>query len=192
MSDIKINKRGRPRSFTLDYGLDVATSLFVELGYKNVTISMLCDALNVPPTSIYASYKNKSNLYALCLENYFKKYTQYISVNCNKAALLSDYLRYCLESSIEFYINENNSHGCLLLTSEKMLSEQSINDVKLAKYTELAIFFSKHIKHYTYQNETELANLLLTMLAGVSTQVQRGLSYDEIITSVEFFCDSFS
>ncbi len=62
--------RGRPRKFDLEAGLSTALTLFSRHGYNAVGISEICGALGITPTSLYAAYASKFNLFQQAINRY--------------------------------------------------------------------------------------------------------------------------
>ena len=62
--------RGRPRAFDRVQALDTAIALFWRNGYEGVSIADLTAAMGISPTSLYAAFGNKADLYREALERY--------------------------------------------------------------------------------------------------------------------------
>jgi AcrR family transcriptional regulator len=62
--------RGRPRAFDRDQALDTAIALFWRSGYEGVSIADLTAAMGISPTSLYAAFGAKADLYREALERY--------------------------------------------------------------------------------------------------------------------------
>jgi AcrR family transcriptional regulator len=62
--------RGRPRAFDRGQALGTAMELFWRHGYEGVSITDLTQAMGVSPTSLYAAFGSKAELYREALECY--------------------------------------------------------------------------------------------------------------------------
>lgn len=68
--DIKKRGRGRPRDFDREKALDAALTLFWQHGYDGTSMSDLTEAMGISPSSLYAAFGNKEQLYALTVDRY--------------------------------------------------------------------------------------------------------------------------
>lgn len=66
--------RGRPRVFDRNAALGTAMKLFWVKGYEATSISDLTSALGIGPTSLYAAFGSKEQLYAEALKLYSTSY----------------------------------------------------------------------------------------------------------------------
>ncbi|HLR96704.1 MAG TPA: TetR/AcrR family transcriptional regulator [Jiangellaceae bacterium] len=62
--------RGRPRNFDRDAALRTAMDLFWRRGYEGVSVAMLTEALGITPTSLYAAFGSKAELFDEAIELY--------------------------------------------------------------------------------------------------------------------------
>lgn len=62
--------RGRPRTFDRDAALRAAMELFWRRGYEGVSIAMLTETLGITPTSLYAAFGSKDELFDEAVELY--------------------------------------------------------------------------------------------------------------------------
>lgn len=67
-------QRGRPRVFDRGLALETAMKLFWVKGFEATSISDLTAALGIGPTSLYAAFGSKEQLYAEALELYSASY----------------------------------------------------------------------------------------------------------------------
>lgn len=62
--------RGRPRTFDRDVALHTAMELFWRRGYEGVSVAMLTETLGITPTSLYAAFGSKEELFDEAIELY--------------------------------------------------------------------------------------------------------------------------
>ncbi|EHR58961.1 TetR/AcrR family transcriptional regulator [Saccharomonospora cyanea] len=62
--------RGRPRAFDRDAALRTAMKLFWRRGYEGVSVAMLTQELGITPTSLYAAFGSKNELFDEAIELY--------------------------------------------------------------------------------------------------------------------------
>ena len=64
------SRRGRPRTFDKDVALTAAMLLFWERGYEGVSMDDLTKAMAISPSSLYASFGSKEELFLKTLDKY--------------------------------------------------------------------------------------------------------------------------
>lgn len=69
--------RGRPRTFDRDVVLTAAMLLFWERGYEGVSMDGLTEAMGISPSSLYASFGSKEELFLTALDKYEKEIGMY-------------------------------------------------------------------------------------------------------------------
>lgn len=78
--------RGRPRAFDREAALTTAMRLFWIKGYEATSIADLTKAMGVGPTSLYAAFGSKDELYAEALRFYSVTYEDLVLGRFRKAA----------------------------------------------------------------------------------------------------------
>src|SRR3954471_3934053 len=71
--------RGRPREFDTERALDAALDLFWRRGYEGTSLSALTEAVGVTPTSLYAAFGNKEELFRRVVERYVRGPANYLA-----------------------------------------------------------------------------------------------------------------
>ncbi len=106
--------RGRPREFDTDRALDAALALFWRHGYEGTSLSALTDAVGVTPTSLYAAFGNKEELFKKVVDRYIHGPANYLH-----RAIAQPTARKVAESAlagaIDMVMNPNHPDGCLLV-----------------------------------------------------------------------------
>src|SRR5205085_3458387 len=70
--------KGRPREFDADAALDAALALFWRHGYEGTSLAALTDAVGVTPTSLYAAFGNKEELFRQVVDRYIRGPANYL------------------------------------------------------------------------------------------------------------------
>src|SRR5215475_2760669 len=70
-------RRGRPRSFDQETALRQAMFLFWERGYEGVAMDDLTAAMGISPSSLYATFGSKEQLFLTALDTYEREYGMY-------------------------------------------------------------------------------------------------------------------
>lgn len=86
--------------------LDAAREMFVEEGYKNVSMRKIADKIGYSPTTIYLYFKDKSDLFYQICEETFARLTQ----NIKAIQQLSDNPLEKLRSSLREYVHFGLKH----------------------------------------------------------------------------------
>lgn len=81
-----IRGRGRPRAFDREAALTQAVRLFWVKGYEATSISDLTQAMGIGPTSLYAAFGSKDDLYTEALRHYSVTYEDLVLGRFRKAA----------------------------------------------------------------------------------------------------------
>jgi len=74
VSERASGRRGRPRVFDRNAALETAMKLFWVKGYEATSVTDLTTALGIGPTSLYAAFGSKEQLYAEALKLYSTSY----------------------------------------------------------------------------------------------------------------------
>ncbi|MEU3274849.1 TetR/AcrR family transcriptional regulator [Saccharomonospora sp. NPDC006951] len=108
--------RGRPRSFDKEAALRTAMELFWRRGYEGVSVAMLTEALGITPTSLYAAFGSKGELFDAAIELYE---TQGPSPT-DRALLLAgarDAIEGLLRGNADAYTDARTPPGCMVALS---------------------------------------------------------------------------
>lgn len=82
--------RGRPRAFDREAALAQAMRLFWIKGYEATSIADLTNALGVGPTSLYAAFGSKDELYAEAMRFYSETYEHLVLGSFRKAVTVRE------------------------------------------------------------------------------------------------------
>lgn len=108
--------RGRPRAFDREAALAEAMRLFWIKGYEATSIADLTEALGVGPTSLYAAFGSKDDLYAEALRHYSSTYAHLTLGRFREAATARDAaLAFLYDSAAAMTGADCNlPHGCMV------------------------------------------------------------------------------
>ncbi|MEC7119774.1 MAG: TetR/AcrR family transcriptional regulator [Pseudomonadota bacterium] len=139
------NKKGRPPAFDRQTALAQAKQLFWTLGYEATSIHDLTQAMGISPSSLYAAFGSKANLFQEVLQNYtaqnacsihrfFEQYTDY---RCAMAAYLQqiaiqltqpDHPRGCMVTSAATNCKPASQDIVDQLTKQRIQQRQILQD----------------------------------------------------------------
>jgi len=108
-------KLGRPTGFDKDVALDVAMRLFWERGYEGTSIADLSQAMGIHPSSIYAAFGDKQELFALAAKRYADIPAQYM-VKALEQPTLRGFILAAFDNTVEFLGSKEHPSSCFTLT----------------------------------------------------------------------------
>jgi AcrR family transcriptional regulator len=186
-------KKGRPLSFDRDRALHQAMLLFWRHGYESTSLNDLTTALNVPPSSIYAVFKDKKNLF-------LESVALYVSGPITSKTIIDDAATgfeaafQLLKAAAVGFTGADTPAGCLLATSAISCSNAA-SDVQSAlaaiRYdieAQLRDKIEQSIKlgHLPMSADAEvLAANTLAVIQGLSTLARDGASRNKVLKIAE-------
>ncbi|MFW5417882.1 TetR/AcrR family transcriptional regulator [Nocardiopsis sp. CNT-189] len=108
--------RGRPRRFDRDAALATAMELFWRHGYEGASLTMLTSAMGITPTSLYAAFGSKDDLFREAVRLYNSPERSAIP----KALALPrtrDAVEALLRESADAYTDPATPAGCMVFTA---------------------------------------------------------------------------
>jgi AcrR family transcriptional regulator len=180
--------RGRPREFDTEQALDAALALFWRRGYEGTSLSALTRAIGVTPTSLYAAFGNKEQLFKRVVERYLRGPANYL-----QRALAEPTARRVAEAAmagaIDMVMDPKHPDGCLLvngaLACDPALApvREELSRRRFAAEAAVRRRFSRAVGEGDLASEDEarrLASFLMTVIWGLSVQAARGASRAEL------------
>jgi AcrR family transcriptional regulator len=108
-------KLGRPAEFDKEAALDVAMRLFWERGYEGTSMADLSQAMGIHPSSIYAAFGDKQELFALAAKRYADVPAQYM-VKALEQPTFRDFILAAFDNTVEFLGSKEHPSSCFTLT----------------------------------------------------------------------------
>ena len=184
-------KRGRPRKFDSQKGIEISKKLFWQYGFDGLGVAKICGTLNITPTSLYCTYKNKFNLFALVLNDYKNDYLVGLIDILKGSESVADVFRGTLEYSLHFYTQKDNPPGCLLLNSCAQSNNKQVLDLSKKEKQELGNIIAQRLSQLGSDNADELSSVIITLLYGFSSEARAGKTSDDLFVTLEFLCATF-
>ena len=181
-------KTGRPISFDKDVAIEAAMLLFWERGYEGTSMADLTQAMGLNPSSIYAAFGDKHELFQLAVKRYMEVRAQY-AVKALEEPTLEKFIRALFSNTVEFLTTPGHPPTCMTLAGAVgcSLSATSARDLmtEIRKQNQAAIKerllaarksgeLSKEISVDDY------ARYLSTIIAGLSIQAANGSTKVEL------------
>src|SRR4051794_38802871 len=106
--------RGRPREFDTERALDAALDLFWKHGYEGTSLSALTEAVGVTPTSLYAAFGNKEELFKRVVDRYVAGPANYLH-RAIEEPTARQVAETALSGAIDMVMDPKHPDGCLLV-----------------------------------------------------------------------------
>jgi AcrR family transcriptional regulator len=106
--------RGRPRGFDRDAALSRAMELFWERGYDETSLDDLTRAMRINPSSLYATFGDKEQLYRAALSRYLESRRKYVWHVLDDPVPTRRALRKVLEAAAGEITRPGQPAGCML------------------------------------------------------------------------------
>ncbi|WP_144948789.1 TetR/AcrR family transcriptional regulator [Pseudomonas oryzihabitans] len=178
----KIATRGRPRRFDPDEAIVQAQRLFHEKGYDGVSVADLTQALGIRPPSFYAAFGSKLELYQRVLERYISTGAVLLHEILDGEQSLAVALTRVLEEAARSYVADPSSTGCLVLEGTHSDDPQARAAADRHHQTAQALIRT-HIAGRQPQRAQELADFVITTMAGLSASARHGQSLERLLAS---------
>lgn len=179
--------RGRPRRFDRDMALRTAMMLFWEHGYEGTSMSMLTSAMGITPTSLYAAFGGKDQLFREAVELYNS-----VDNSPTDAALEETTTRGAIEAMLrmnaEAYIDPETPQGCMVVLAGLNLATGNehvgryLAECRRRDYTKVLERVERGITEGELPQElapSVVASYSLTVLHGLSIQARDGCTRDQ-------------
>ncbi|WP_295466309.1 TetR/AcrR family transcriptional regulator [uncultured Pseudomonas sp.] len=174
--------RGRPRRFDPDEALVQAQRLFHEKGYDGVSVADLTQALGIRPPSFYAAFGSKLELYQRVLERYISNGALLLRQILEAEQSLAVALTQVLEEAARSYAVDPGATGCLVLEGTRSDDPQA--RAAADRYHQAAqALIRARIAACQPQRAEELADFVITTMAGLSASARHGQSVERLLAS---------
>lgn len=186
-------KTGRPIGFDRDAALEAAMLLFWERGYEGTSMADLTQAMDLNPSSIYAVFGDKQELFALAAKQYVDVLAQYM-VKALKQPTLRAFILAAFDNTVEFLGSKEHPSSCFTLTGamscgtdtepakllmrEMRLHNEAAIKARLLKARKAGEFPEK-------ENLDDYTRYLSSLLSGLAVQAANGSTKAELKRTAE-------
>ena len=180
--------RGRPREFDAEQALDRALDLFWKHGYEGTSLSALTGAVGVTPTSLYAAFGNKEELFRRVVDRYVRGPANYLGRAIAEPTAKA-VAEAALAGAIDMVMNPKHPDGCLLvhgaLASHPELAavRAELSGRRAAAEAAVRRRFVRAVADGELASEADaerLATFLMTVIWGLSVQAAGGASRTDL------------
>jgi len=182
--------RGRPRAFDREAALAQAMRLFWVKGYEATSIADLTEVMGVGPTSLYAAFGSKDELYAEALRFYSATYEDLVLGRFRKAATARDAaLAYLRDSAAAVTGSDCDlPHGCMVtLGTVGSDGHAELSDLMRAARGSAFDLLRARLEEAVSEGELpksvdviELARFLQTVQSGMAIRARDGADRSEL------------
>jgi AcrR family transcriptional regulator len=174
--------RGRPREFDTEQALDSALALFWRNGYEGTSLSALTEAVGVTPTSLYAAFGNKEELFKRVVDRYIRGPANYLHRAIGEPTARG-VAEAALAGAIDMVMNPKHPDGCLLvhgaLAAHPDLApiREELSRRRAGAEAAVRQRFERAVADGEIANEADahrLATFLMTVIWGLSVQAAGG------------------
>jgi AcrR family transcriptional regulator len=186
-------KKGRPLSFDRERALHQAMLLFWRHGYESTSLNDLTTALNVPPSSIYAVFKDKKSLF-------LESVALYVSGTITSKMIIDDAQTgfeaafNLLKAAAVGFTGADTPAGCLLATSAISCSnaasdvQNALAAIRLGVEAQLLDKIEQSILQGSLPKDADseaLAAHTLAVIQGLSTLARDGAPRSKLLKIAE-------
>jgi AcrR family transcriptional regulator len=180
---------GRPKEFSVDEALDIATGLFWRMGYEATSIAELTKAMGISPPSFYAEFLSKEGLFERVLERYSKAQGQVIETAFSKIEPI-EIIRTLMRGGATLFTNPRYAPGCLIMNSalpvtggvpfrERFANQREQLRIRLRD--RLMAVSSASVHSSPELDASTIARLTLSIYWGMAVEAQSGASRKELL-----------
>lgn len=183
-------RRGRPRTFDKDAALTAAMFLFWERGYEGVSMDDLTEAMGISPSSLYASFGSKEELFLTTLDKYEKEIGMYwVPILENTAHGREAFVR-MFEGASRELTRPDLPRGCMmtlaLLHSSPQLDplRRELNKRRTAALDIITARLRRAIEEGDLPEKAaidNLAQMLMTVFQGMTVRARAGADRKELL-----------
>lgn len=183
----EMTKRGRPRAFDRSEALRVAMELFWTHGYEGVSVKMLTDRLGITPTSLYAAFGSKEELFDEAVEMYDPP-GDTPTDRALRIPNVREAVEALLRQNASAYVDPATPTGCMIVLSAVNLGadHHHIGEKLTARRHRDLDKIRTRLQHGRDDHELpsgldveQAAGFLHTVLHGLSIQARDGLNQEQ-------------
>ncbi len=171
--------RGRPRKFDVDDGVATALALFARYGYDAVSIGEICKAAGITPTSLYAAYVNKYNLFRVAMNSYAAQSGSFVGTALAAATGPDDLWSRLLSAAADQY-TKGPEKGCPVLDGVLGSRDADVQHLIAGQIEATRLAIAARLDALGDPDADGNALALLTIMRGLSAAARSGLTPAEL------------
>lgn len=188
-------RTGRPREFDREDAVQKALVLFWRQGYEPTSLSQLKEAMGgISPTSFYAAFGSKEDLFGEVLEVYRSSHGQVTDVLRAENIAPRLAIETCLRQSARMQTDNSHPPGCLIVvaatncgpSNDKVV--QALRDERQKNRAAIAAQIRRAVLAGDLAETTDVGALTATFnifLVGLSTAARDGATTEELDSAID-------
>jgi AcrR family transcriptional regulator len=186
-------KAGRPTGFDIERALDMAMRLFWERGYEGTSMADLSQKMGIHPSSIYAAFGDKQDLFALAAKRYIDVPAQYM-VRALEQPTFRDFILAAFDNTVEFLGSKEHPSSCFTLTGAISCGADTepakilMREMRLQNEAAIKARLLKARKAREFPREENIddyTRYLSSLLSGLAVQAANGSTRAELRRTAE-------
>ncbi|WP_437632853.1 TetR/AcrR family transcriptional regulator [Sorangium sp. So ce854] len=186
--------RGRPRSFDQEAALDRAVLLFWERGYEATSLDELSAAMGISPSSLYATFGGKEQLFRAAVERYLARGGGPMDRVFAEEPTARGALQRLLETAADEFTRCDQPSGCMIALAGTQCSPgaRPVQDLLRGHREAWQASLQARIQRGIEEGElapdadaAALATFYATVLLGMAVQARDGASREGLRAAVE-------
>ncbi|WP_437316814.1 TetR/AcrR family transcriptional regulator [Sorangium sp. So ce385] len=186
--------RGRPRCFDQDTALERAMVLFWERGYEGASLDELSAAMGISPSSLYATFGGKEQLFRAAVDRYLAGQGGYMSRIFAEEPTARGAVQRLLETAADELTRPDHPPGCMVALAGTQCSPGAqpvqglLRGHREASQCGLKARIQRAIEDGELAPDTDaaaLATFYATVLLGMSVLARDGASRESLRAAVE-------
>ena len=191
-------RRGRPRSFDREVGLDSAIKVFWAKGYEATSVDDLTQQMGIKPPSLYAAFGNKHELFMKGLDRYAETIGHVPTDAFLKEPELRQAVKALFDKTIQCATTPQRPRGCLLVS---VATEMAASDPAVQKWMSRAYAARVALVAERFETEqeagrvpqkpdaTSFAKMVVSITHGLVARARIGASRKEIAELADHYLD---
>jgi TetR/AcrR family transcriptional regulator, repressor for divergent bdcA len=175
--------RGRPRKFDVDDGVATALSLFARHGYDAVSVGEICGTVGITPTSLYAAYASKFNMFRLAIDRYIARSGLFVGKALAAATTPQDLWSHLLFAAADQY-SQGPEKGCPVLDGVLATRDPEVQDLLSRQTAATQTAIAARLAALGDSRADANAQALLTIMRGLSAAARSGMSPQDLHATV--------
>lgn len=186
--------RGQGRRFDIQAALDNAMEVFWRHGYEGTSIADLTRAIGITPSSLYAAFDGKRQLFDRVVERYLDTKGRFTSLALEEEKDSFSLIRRLLFEAANEYASKSGPGGCLIVsaatcvTAENRDVEEKLEGHRRSNIKRIEAVLRGDLEAERISGAVDpaaVAGFVGTVLQGMAQRGRDGASVDELCSTAE-------
>lgn len=193
-----VKRRGRPRSFDREAGLDSAIESFWAKGYEATSIDDLTEQMGIKPPSLYAAFGNKHDLFMQSLDRYAETIGHKPTNAFANEPDFRQAVKALFDTTIQCATTPQRPRGCLLVSvaTEMAATDPAVQDWMSHAYSARVALVAERItaeqkagRLPDKPDAKNYAKMIISITHGLVARARIGASRKEIAELADCYLD---